>query len=71
MKNQHLPIQKCISGCEVKDLSDIELLAVIIGNGYKDKSVLSLAADVYNKLQDAVHAAQKSGQTEDNEEIKG
>jgi hypothetical protein len=28
-------------------------------------------ADVYNKLQDAVHAAQKSGQTEDNEEIKG
>ena len=27
--------------------------------------------DVYNKLQDAVHAAQKSGQTEDNEEIKG
>ena len=27
--------------------------------------------DVYNKLQDAVHAAQKSGLTEDNEEIKG
>jgi len=50
-KDNHLPIQKCLSGKEVKELSDIELLAVIIGNGSKESPVLELAAHLYNMFR--------------------
>jgi len=50
-KDFHLPIQKCLSGKEVKELSDIELLAVIIGNGSKESPVIELAAHIYNSFK--------------------
>jgi DNA repair protein RadC len=44
---QHLPIQKCVAGNEISSLSDIELLAVIIGTGMKGATALDLAAKLY------------------------
>lgn len=44
-----LPVQKCIDGGSVKDLSDMELLAVIIGTGTKEKDVLDLSAGIIKK----------------------
>jgi DNA repair protein RadC len=32
-----LPIQKCIEGVSVRELSDVELLAIIIGTGTKGR----------------------------------
>jgi DNA repair protein RadC len=49
--NDHLPIQKCISGRHVKELSDIELLAVILGTGLRDSSVIEIAARLYNDFR--------------------
>lgn len=39
-----MPIQKCISGMSVSELSDVELLAVIIGTGTKKVDVMETAA---------------------------
>ncbi|MBN1498923.1 MAG: DNA repair protein RadC [Spirochaetes bacterium] len=51
MENLHLPVQKCLSGIEVKSLSDIELLAVVLNTGNKNISVLELASKVYLKFR--------------------
>jgi DNA repair protein RadC len=40
----HLPIQKCIAGGSVQDLSDMELLAVLLGTGTRTVDVLELAS---------------------------
>ncbi|HOP63790.1 MAG TPA: DNA repair protein RadC [Spirochaetota bacterium] len=44
-----LPVQRCIEGESVNELSDIELLAVILGTGTKEKDVLQLSADLLKK----------------------
>lgn len=44
-----LPVQKCIDGVSVRELSDIELLAVILGTGIKEKDVLELSASIIKK----------------------
>lgn len=41
-----LPVQKCISGKSVKNLSDVELLAAILGTGTRQKDILSLSLDI-------------------------
>lgn len=48
-EDYRLPVQKCIDGGSVKELSDIELLAVILGTGIKDKDVLELSASIIKK----------------------
>jgi DNA repair protein RadC len=48
-ENYKLPVQKCIDGESVRDLSDIELLAVILGTGTKEKDVLELSASLIKK----------------------
>ncbi|PKL18011.1 MAG: hypothetical protein CVV49_08025 [Spirochaetae bacterium HGW-Spirochaetae-5] len=45
-----LPIQKCIDGQSVKDLSDTELLAVIVGTGIKNIDVLELSAKIIKNM---------------------
>ncbi|MDA3899765.1 MAG: DNA repair protein RadC [Spirochaetes bacterium] len=44
------PIQKCINGHNVRDLSDVELLSIAIGAGCKGESVYSLASRIYYDL---------------------
>jgi len=41
--NYTMPIQKCIDGEEIRKLSDLELLAVIIGSGTKNCDVMKLS----------------------------
>ncbi|MCL1864489.1 MAG: DNA repair protein RadC [Spirochaetes bacterium] len=45
-----LPIQKCIDGASLHELSDIELLAVIMGTGTKDTDVLELASKLIKNM---------------------
>ncbi len=45
-----LPVQKCIDGESVRDLSDIELLAVIVGTGIKDIDVLELSSAIIKNM---------------------
>jgi len=45
-----LPVQKCIEGGSVHDLSDIELLAVIVGTGIKDIDVLELSSTIIKNM---------------------
>ena len=44
------PIQKCINGHNVRDLSDVELLSIAIGAGCKGESVYSIASRIYYEL---------------------
>ena len=44
-----LPVQRCIEGESVADLSDIELLAVILGTGTRERDVLELSASIIKK----------------------
>jgi DNA repair protein RadC len=46
----HLPIQKCTAGGDIPSLSDIELLAVVIGTGMKGSGALDLAARLYSQF---------------------
>lgn len=48
---KHLPIQKCVAGSEISTLSDIELLAVVIGTGTKEMNALDLAARLYSQFK--------------------
>jgi DNA repair protein RadC len=41
-----LPIQKCMSGCGVRELSDNELLAIILGTGGRNRDVIDLSGDL-------------------------
>lgn len=55
-----LPIQKCIDGESVQDLSDTELLAVILGTGIKNMDVLELSAIIIKKMG-GLSAVSKAG----------
>lgn len=55
-----LPVQKCIDGESVRDLSDTELLAVIVGTGTKDIDVLELSAKMIKKMG-GLSAVSKAG----------
>lgn len=55
-----LPVQKCIDGESVRDLSDTELLAVIVGTGTKDNDVLELSAKMIKKMG-GLSAVSKAG----------
>ncbi|HPV97425.1 MAG TPA: DNA repair protein RadC [Spirochaetota bacterium] len=46
----HLPLQKCISGGSVEELSDTELLAVILGTGTRSIDVLDLASGMVKRF---------------------
>lgn len=41
-----MPIQKCISGASVKDLTDTELLSIIIGGGVNSINVFDLSSQL-------------------------
>ncbi len=49
--NKHLPLQKCINGEEVRNLSDLELLAVILGTGTKSCDVMDLSGKLLGKFK--------------------
>jgi len=55
-----LPVQKCIDGESVRDLSDTELLAVIVGTGTRDIDVLELSAKMIKKMG-GLSAVSKAG----------
>ncbi len=46
----YLPVQKCIAGEEIKNLSDTELLAIIIGTGVKNSDVMSVSSGIIKSL---------------------
>jgi DNA repair protein RadC len=48
--NYILPVQKCQMGEDVKNLSDLELLAVVLGSGTKKMDVLDLASALLKKF---------------------
>lgn len=50
-ENMHLPMQKCRNGYDVKSLSDIELIAVIIGTGTRNQPVLETASMLYQEFR--------------------
>jgi len=56
----NLPVQKCIDGASVRDLSDTELLAVIVGTGIKDIDVLELSAKMIKNMG-GLSAVSKAG----------
>lgn len=55
-----LPVQKCIDGESVRDLSDTELLAVIVGTGTRDIDVLELSAKMIKNMG-GLSAVSKAG----------
>ena len=48
--NYILPAQKCMLGEDVKNLSDVELLAVILGTGIKKMDVMDLSSSLLKKF---------------------
>lgn len=42
--SQEMPLQKCMRGEDVRNLSDAEILAIIIGTGSRDVPVMELAS---------------------------
>lgn len=48
--NYILPAQKCMMGEDVKNLSDMELLAVILGSGIKKMDVIDLSSALLKKF---------------------
>jgi DNA repair protein RadC len=44
-----MPVQKCIAGEDISNLSDVELLAVIIGTGGKNSDVMELSSALIKK----------------------
>jgi DNA repair protein RadC len=51
MNKNKMPIQRCISGEEIFDLSNVELLAVLIGTGSKNYTVFELAQKILEKYE--------------------
>lgn len=49
MDRLYMPIQKCKAGQDISTLSDIELLAILLGTGSKGIDVISLATEVMKK----------------------
>jgi DNA repair protein RadC len=60
IKNNSFPIQKCISGEHVRNLSDTELLSVVIGSGTSKKTVYELASGLYY-LHGGLHGLYNAG----------
>ncbi len=54
MENIHekyrLPLQKCIEGSSVKELSETELLAIILGTGTREKDVVDLSSSTLKRF---------------------
>jgi DNA repair protein RadC len=48
--NYILPAQKCMMGEDIKNLSDLELLAVILGSGTKKMDVMDLSSALLKKF---------------------
>jgi len=48
-REYRLPVQRCIEGESVRELSDIELLAVVLGTGTRNADVLELSASLIKK----------------------
>jgi DNA repair protein RadC len=38
-----LPMQKCMAGCDIRDLSDQELLSIVIGTGTREIDVIDMS----------------------------
>jgi len=49
INRQFMPVQKCIAGEDISNLSDVELLAVIIGTGGKNSDVMELSSALIKK----------------------
>jgi DNA repair protein RadC len=49
-ENRMLPVQKCLAGFEIRELSDIELVAAILGSGTRDLHVFELAARLFSRF---------------------
>lgn len=47
---QYLPIQKCQRGVNIRELSDQELLSVLLGTGTKDTDVIDLSGELIRKF---------------------
>ncbi|HOD13237.1 MAG TPA: DNA repair protein RadC [Spirochaetota bacterium] len=48
--NYLFPVQKCLAGDDIRELSDQELLAVIVGTGIKDHDVIDLSQDMLKRF---------------------
>ncbi len=46
----HLPLQRCIAGEELRNFSDSDLLAIILGTGTREQGVLDLASETINRF---------------------
>ncbi len=44
--NSYLPLQRCIKGEDIRNISDPDLLAIIIGTGTKDRDVIQLSSGI-------------------------
>ncbi len=47
---QYLPVQKCMRGGSFRELSDQELLSVLLGTGTKNTDVIDLSGDLIRKF---------------------
>jgi DNA repair protein RadC len=47
---RQLPLQKCVAGGSVRELSDHELLAVILGTGDRNKDVIDMSGDLMRRF---------------------
>ena len=63
MSCEHLPLQKCMAGNDVSSLSDIELLAVVIGTGTRGLGAIDLAARLYSRFG-GIAGIKSAGRTE-------
>lgn len=43
---RQLPVQKCVAGGNVRELSDHELLAVVLGTGDRNRDVIDMSGDL-------------------------
>ena len=46
--NEQLPLQKCMAGFEIRNLSDQELLSIIIGTGTRGMDVFNISSGLLN-----------------------
>lgn len=57
---RYMPVQKCIAGENISNLSDVEVLAIIIGTGSKKEDVLELASSLL-KNHEGLHGLSQCG----------
>jgi DNA repair protein RadC len=46
IQKSHLPLQRCIKGEDIRNLSDSDLLALILGTGTKSQDVIQLSSGI-------------------------